>query len=246
MFRVGGVILTFMPKKIFKRNLFHHGLYIYQRLFLWLKFRKINLSKLQKQTLARCSHVQLDLGPGEHIDGSHLFLNVTFPNSKFEVYDMIRLQNESQQVYASPLFLMQPIQIAKMRDFATDFIESPRKRAYDWLQLFSYILNLIIWILRPSTWGREVNHMLNLPGGKQVCSSGAAACLRYAEIGTVSQSLKEGTFDTQHMAGKVKLIASRTTTQFFKGYDTAMISPILFLLERKWETPGEIYEVEKK
>ncbi len=238
----GGVILTFMPKKFWKRGPFYHGLYFYQRLFIWVKFRKLKLAKLQKQTLARCSHVQLDLGPGEK-EGTHLFLNVTFPDAKFEVYDNTRIQNETWQAYSSPVFVLSFTQIVKMREFATDLIQSAHKRTYDWLQLFSYLLNIFIWMLYPSKWGQEVNHMLNLPGGKQVCSSGAAACLRYAEVGAVSQSLKKGAFDMQHINGTVKLITSKTTTRFFEGYDTAMVSPMLFLLEGKWETPGEIYEV---
>lgn len=243
MFSTGGVILTFMPKNFWKRNLFHHGLYLYQRAFIWLKLRKVNLDKLQKQTLARCSHIQLDLGPSEHTDGSHLFLNVTFPEAKFEVYTQTRLQNETNEVYARPLFKLTDLHYTKMRNFATDLIKSPRKKTYDWLQLCSFLVNLIIWIIKPSTWGREINHTFNLPGGKQVCSSGAAACLRYAEVGAISQALTIGTFDTQNIEGAMKIITSRATTQFFKGYDTAMISPLLFLLENRWETPGEIYQV---
>lgn len=242
MFRSGGVILTFMPTKFWKRGLFQHSLYLYHRFLIWLKYRKKKLHKVQKQIAARCTHVQLDIGRGPKQD-SHLFLNVTYPKAKLEVYNEVRLQNEPWQAYARPLFFVNHDREAKMYEFSRDLVNSKHKKLYDWLQLFSYILNILIWTIKPSSWGKEVNHMLNRPGGREVCSSGAAACLRYTEVKNISQTIDTGTFELKKIAGKVKLISSKESTDFFKGYDTAMVSPVLFILEGKWELPGELYEV---
>lgn len=208
-----------MPAKFWKRGIFHHSLYIYQRFFLWLKREELKLNAFQRKAFARCSHVQLDLGASPDNDNAHIFLNVTWPHSKFELYDDDRLHGEKWQVYAPPLFHTSPEQHIRLKDFAKNLISTRFKKSYDWLQLFSYLVNMLIWIMHPCAWGKEIHPLFNIPGGKHVCSSGAAACLRYS----------------RGVTGRI--------SNFFYKYDATMVPPVLFLLDQKWEIPGELYEV---
>lgn len=233
--QVGGVILRQMPLKWWKRDLFHVALNVYQK---WLlKMIAPSLSTAQRYDFARVSHVELCLGGSLHNNPDDIyydFLNVTWPDAKISTYSNPQIKNMPSCIYLDPKFNITKNMQAGMREFSAAMVQ-PKKRAYDWVQLLSYLGNLIFWKLKPENIGKEISKTLNIPGGHQVCSSGAAGALRYGEF--YAQSKRKITLPAK-VSIKLKrnlfTLTAEDQTKFFPGYDFEMVSPCSYCLSSCW------------
>jgi hypothetical protein len=139
-----------------------------------------------------------------------------------------------------PAFEVNDTMATAMEECAEDFVDEKHRRYYDVLQLFSFVLNLFLWVVRPSKWGKQINDWLNMAGGQEVCSTGAALILRHAEFKAMpvpSMNLDDfNEWDFRRRGNVWKFpFTGRHTTQFFQGYDTAMVPPCLFPLSPRWD-----------
>lgn len=125
--------------------------------------------------------------------------------------------------YFDPTFDPSPQFIAAMIEYARD----QEGKRYDTLQLFSFGLNFIFW-LWPPWWGKEKLKWLNLRGAREVCSSGIAANLRWAD----KQAFPKTVYD---MNEKDVMWVAWIFTSPECRYDTAMVSPCLFAIDNNWE-----------
>ncbi len=191
-------------------------------------FRNIDWRKVWRS--AQCSHVRLCLGeyfdyfkaklgelersiglPSLRDGHSFRYINFGYPKAKMDYWRMDQCKGQFR--YFEPTFDPSPKFIAAMIEYAEAQVGKP----YDTLQLFSYGLNFIVWLFWWKKWGREVFRWLNLRGGREVCSSGAIADLRWADW-------KSG-----------GLLIGRFNSRFFNIYDTAMVMPCMFAIDRNWE-----------
>lgn len=246
MFKSGGIILTLMPERFWRRTLYQQCLYIYQRFFIWQNFRCAKLAKLQKQTFARCEHVQLAVGKAVELAGAYIFLDAVSPAAKFNIYNPVRLANESYQIYAKPLFSLSPAHNVKLKKFADDYVDMPQKWYKKWLKLFCLYCNAGLGVISSKLRGRNlINYRLisrEFQFSGEVCTS----CLRYVEINQMSQQLRKGLFILQECSDDViKIFTSRKSSQFFKDYDIEMITPAMFLLFGHWEIPSQLFRVRR-
>ena len=154
---------------------------------------------------ATVCHVRLCLGNG-------LFVSFTAPEVKIEVWrpDMIK----DRFSYRDPAFNLTEAQIDAMNAYARGIKGNPVARRYDFFQLVGYTVWLAYWIIRPSRWGREIKPWLNLPGGRETCSSGVTAILRWAVYNITPF----------HLIGAL----------IFPGYSISMVPPCLFAIDKDW------------
>ncbi len=160
---------------------------------------------------AQASHVRLCLQPVLHShDHRWQYINFGYPEAEMQYWHMGKCDGNRFRYY-DPTFEPSDEFIAAMIEYANKQVG----KQYDTLQLFSFGLNFIFW-LWPPFWGKEKLKWLNLRGGREVCSSGVTACLR----------------DAEHQSGFC--LAYGSISQFFFGYDTAMVSPCLIELDKNW------------
>ncbi len=134
------------------------------------------------------------------------YINFGYPEAKIDYWRMAQMDGKRFE-YREPTFTFSQDRIDNMIQYAHAQVGKP----YDELQLLSPALNFITWLFRPSLWGQEKIQWTNRPGGFEFCSSGVTACLRWA-------------------------IKKVYTMWFFKGYDTAMVMPCMFVISEKWRT----------
>ena len=161
---------------------------------------------------AKCSHVRLVL---ERAPQSWLTANFGYPKMEIQPWH-IRWNDGKRFRYFEPTFEPSDEFIAAMIEYA----EAQVGKGYDDLQLISSGLHIIAWIIWPWCWGKELRIIkaLNRKGGREHCTSGFTACLRWAEAHSNNMLFKTF-FDTD----------------YFPGYDTAVIPPCLAPLSKNWE-----------
>ena len=152
---------------------------------------------------ATACHVRLCLGDWYSIPTQTFrYISFTAPEAKLESWSMRQAQGRFE--YRDPTFGLTEEQIRAMNGYANAILGRPTARKYDYLALLSYVINLAIWILIPKLWGKEKIKTFNLPHGRETCSSGARAILKWIDV------------------------------PIFEKYDTQMVSPPLFAIDRKW------------
>ena len=194
---IGAVALTLSHKKWYKRSPFETLLYLSQLLIINKKYNI--LPKDIKKLAARVTHVRICVG-------NDLYFSQNAPIAKIDNYTREQLISWGR-VYRDPTFTPTRCQEIALYMKADDLCKDVKRRRYDYLQLLSYGVNLLLWYMKPSWWGKEVIKTFNLPGGRGVCSSTNADLLRE-------------TFERE----------------FFEGYDTAMVFPFLVLISSNWST----------
>lgn len=173
---------------------------------------------------AQVSHVRLclDKVPDEQVIILEVwrYINFGYPKAEIQNWTHISERDRKRFRYFDPTFSPSPEFIEAMIQYAEDQVG----KGYDELQLISSGLHLIAWIVWPWSWGKELRIIkaLNRKGGREFCSSGFTACLRWGEK-----------IEEQHLnAGCIK---RAIITIFFTGYDTAVVPPCLALLSKNWE-----------
>ncbi len=163
---------------------------------------------------AQCSHVRLVLEkwttskvrPYRNLAlDAYAVANFGYPRMEIQPWRE-RWCNGKRFEYRRPTFETSDKFIEAMIEYA----EAQVGKLYDHLQLISDGLHLIAWIAMPWWWGQELRIIkaLNRKGGLEVCSSGTTADLRWAD--------EEAKF------------------LFFNDYDTAMVWPCMFAIDRNW------------
>jgi len=253
--KTGGVVLTIMPNKWHRGGIFNWFLFWWQRIFLWFRFAhherwgKSYLNKEVRKTCARISHIHLDVG--QSLTGRRKLLSITVPMAEFEWWslekflydatlrygtDPASLKDGVKHIYLMPQFEVDEVGGKAMMAYAEDLVQNRHRRGYDVLQLISFSVNLFLWIFRPSKWGTQLNHWFNLRGGKEVCSTGVAATLRHAEFQSNTDVNKISAVDLRTTPkGNYRNLTTKSETQFFPGYDTAMVPPCLYPLSPMWD-----------
>jgi hypothetical protein len=125
-------------------------------------FRKKTWAQLW-QSIFYC-HVRLVIGP--RYENNFRVISFTAPSAKFEDWtnDMIDRSHPLRECKFD-------VDNNLLNDEALKIIGSQTARRYDYLQLLSFIINLIVWIFAPGTWGKQIVAVFDSPK-KQVCSSG--------------------------------------------------------------------------
>lgn len=200
----GGVILTRMKWKEPFGIFFNFCLLSWHTIFLWWFYRR-QVPKEIRKLAARISHVRL-VFDGPYENSCVKVLSQTSPIAEIEVWGPEAPDGKSF-IYFDPTFEVDDEFRQRMIGYADHLIANKRTRKYDYLQLFSYCINLLIWIVRPSTLGREVCRVMNLRG-RGVCSSVAASVLRSG---------------------------ANDFTAYFGKFETAMVSPSLFVISGFWK-----------
>ncbi len=162
---------------------------------------------------AQCSHVRLCL---KYLPVSELwvYINFGYPEAEKQIWRPEMIDGKRFE-YRNPIFETSPQFIAAMIEYA----EKQVGKGYDDLQLISNGLHLIAWIVYPPCWGKELKIIkaLNRKGGREHCTSGFAADLRWAEAHSNNMLFKTF-FDTD----------------YFTGYHTAVIPPALVAIDENW------------
>lgn len=158
---------------------------------------------------AQICHVRLCLGDFTTV-WDIKFISFTAPEVKIETWrpDMVK----GRFSYHDPTFTVSEAEQQAMNAYAEKIKGDPVARKYDYLQLLSYAVNLVCWIVYPPCWGREVIRWFNLPGGREVCSSGVTAELRWSKPD----------------------IRCHCHSPYFRDYSTSMVSPCLFWIDKNW------------
>lgn len=156
---------------------------------------------------ATICHVRLCLGDSKTVPVGVWYNYITFtaPEAKIEIWSQDWVS--SRFSYHDPTFDVSDAEIKAMNHYAERIKGDPVARKYDYLQLLSFAVNLPLWIVYPPCWGREVIGWFNLPGGREVCSSGVAAIL----------------------------LENILALLLMMEYNTAMISPCLFNIDENWK-----------
>lgn len=187
---------------------------------------------------AQCSHVRLVLEKAVPPE-KQPFLGLqpdTYEVANFG-YPFMEIQpwrekwNKGRFEYRDPTFPTPPEFMAAVIQYAEDQVGKP----YDHWQLISNGLHFIAWAVWPWSWGKELRIIkaLNRKGGREHCSSGFTACLRYAEL--------IARHDVINRPEKLRLLreldrvyGNNFFTSFFKGYDTPVVPPGLVALSEDW------------
>lgn len=161
---------------------------------------------------ATICHVRLHIDSPEY-EAYAVFVSFTAPKVKIEKWSYALLQDleGSRFSYLDPTFSVTDAEIEAMNKYAKEVMNKPIARRYDFLQLLGYVVNLVCWIVYPPCWGKEVIGWFNLPGGREVCSSGVTAILRDM--------------------GRIKI----TLLNIFPGYSISMVPPCLFWISKNWK-----------
>ena len=198
-----GIILTKMIWNKPKYWPFNVVLLAWQIVFLTVGkiYGKVDVQWRRIWRAATIVHVRLCLGEclTPHVNW---FISFTAPRVKFEMWRLNMVAGRFS--YHDPTFDVSEAEEEAMNAYAEKIESNPVARKYDYLALLSYMVNLIIWIIYPSSWGREVIKWFNLPS-REVCSSGITADLRWA-----------------------------FKRPFFNSYHTQMVSPCLFDIDKNW------------
>lgn len=135
--------------------------------------------------------------------------SITAPNAKIETFWSEELVKNSKGhfIYREPVFEVTDDMVERGIGYAWSLAGSLLSRGYDYLQLLGYLVNLPIWLLYWPCFGKQVIPWFNLPGGREVCSSGGCALFRYAVGGLLC----------------------------FAGFSNAMFCPALFYISKKWK-----------
>ena len=213
----GGIILTKMIWNKPKYYPFNIGLLAWQLLFLTAGkiYGKIDVQWRQVWRAATICHVRLCLGDWYDDLPTHVFKYISFtaPEVKIEEWRYYNIPlMPSRFSYLDPTFSVSDAEVEAMNAYAEKIKGNPVARKYDYLQLLSYVVNLPLWIIWPRCWGREVIGWFNLPGGREVCSSGVTAVLKRSIWWKPDMSWDIGWL-----------------------YDTSMISPCLFDIDKNWK-----------
>lgn len=248
-YSTGSVIVNLCAEKFWKRNILQMGISLYQRILLWMLTKKrwqnsftFSASKKQRRKAERATHIMIDIGEAAETAGVkyRYILSVTFPVvevHRVEVDDTFNKHLLDGQY----LPLVKPLNSA-MRTYVSTWgwllLESKSKKYYDFLQLLSFAVNLPLWFLIPSTLGKEVIKLLGIGKGNQVCSTGAIAALRFAEAEVIQgkeqdkKEMRKVCTANSTMSFELK---KRRTSRFIADFDTAVVSPALFLAEGSWQ-----------
>ena len=207
----GGIILTYIDWSDRKEFFFNVILFVMQLIGLVIGkiIRKVKVKWRQIWKAAQVSHVRLALWEAEPLIKKRpwVCINFGYPTAELQPWYDDWIDGKRFE-YRDPTFNPSPEFIDAMDEYA----HAQVGKRYDELQLLSGAVNLIIWIIYPPSWGREVIKWFNRPGGLEFCSSGVTACLRAAEKAP-----------------------RRAKTLFFKTYHTAMVSPSLFAISENWK-----------
>ena len=203
----GGIILTRMIWNKPKYWPFNIGLLAWQLTFLTVGkiYGKIDVQWRQIWRAATICHVRLC------IRRLSWYISFTAPEVKIEFWES-RWSHYNRFSYHDPTFSVSDAEVEAMNAYAEKIKGNPVARKYDYLQLLSYVMNLPLWVVWPRCWGREVISWFNLPGGREVCSSGVTAVLKRSIWWKPDMSWDIGWL-----------------------YDTSMISPCLFDIDKNWK-----------
>jgi hypothetical protein len=186
--------------------LFNSALFLYQLIMLSVGklIGKIDASWSEIWHAAQWAHIRLVL-----MDGA--VLSVTAPHAKIESFWSRELIDGSKGhfIYREPVFSFGRLNEIFAYDYAVTLCKNKTARLYDYLQLLSFAINFPLWLIYWPWWGRQIIGIFNLPGGREVCSTGIAALLRYAIF---------------------RLIV-------LYQFATPMICPALFAISKLWRTP---------
>lgn len=138
------------------------------------------------------------------------FISFTAPEVKLELWRPDQIRGRFSCL--DPTFDVSDAEQGAMNAYAEKIVGNPVARKYDYLQLLSYAVNLPLWVAWPRCWGREVISWFNLPGGREVCSSGVTAILKYC---------------IENPAG--------WESWDFWFYSTSTIPPCLFDIDKNWK-----------
>lgn len=243
-----GRLDTIMDLRKVKEWWFNLPLLVFQLAFMIVGkiYGKVEVKWGQIWQAAKVSHVRLCLKKipawwekhefhvGTLHNTRYEYINFGYPKAEIEKYWHMGIINRDKRFkYYDPTFEPSDEFIEAMIERANKMVKDPVARKYDWLQLaLGYVVNFAIWMFCPWLWGREVVKWFNLPGGLEVCISGLVACLRWGEW----KSSNRGSIGmpTDKVLRIIIKIVQRTTTKFFKGYDTAVIPPCLAPLSKNW------------
>lgn len=202
--------------------IFNIGLFVWQFAFMVIgKWRgKFKLTFKQIWFYSQFCHVRLVLKPtkdwawtkgfGSLTKDGWLCLSVTAPHALIENWNDSMIDNKNYYLLESNLDVTTE-EIDSGYSYAVNLTNNKRARRYDWLQFLSFIVNLFLWIIWPPFWGKEKIITFNLPGGREQCSPGACATLRFA----------------------IKRI------EIFNSYSTSMVSPCLYPISESWRLKNE-------
>lgn len=224
-----GCILTFMGREdwigktwwIKLRTLFFNcKLFVFQLMFMVIAtvYGKIKWPGWRRVwRAAQCSHVRLCLRkiPEPEDSTCYEYMNFGWEFAELQYWRMDQCDGKRFE-YRPPAFEPSDEFVAAMIEYA----EKQVGKGYDDLQLISSGLHLIAWIVWPWWWGKELRIIkaLNRKGGREFCSSGFTADLRWAEAHSNNMRFKTF-FDTD----------------YFPGYDTPVVPPGLVALSEDWE-----------
>ena len=162
---------------------------------------------------AQYCHVRLLLEAGPN--GVWKCLSITAPYAKYDFWTPGAIaQSKGHFVYLEPTFEVDTLMVERAIEGANKIVNSPQARRYDYFQILSYLINLPIWIFWWPSWGQQVIPWFNLPGAREVCSSGIAALIRQA------------------VARAIEFFLIRKSK---RAYATAMISPCLYAICKRWK-----------
>lgn len=144
---VGGIRATLCHRKFRRRSLFAKCLSLVQAFMLWYEHRDI--PKIIRKIAARVTHVQIDVGEMPITD-KHLFANQTAPQflisfwgpSDFGVFKRLEF------IFLKPAFILTKQIKTYLLEYAIAVVRDPGRLLYDFLQLFSFLVNILIWLAR--------------------------------------------------------------------------------------------------
>lgn len=179
---------------------------------------------------AQVSHVRLVLEPAMTLDGvsDQYFwvMNFGYKYAEIQIWD-IGWNDGKRFKYYEATFPTPPEFMEPVIQYAHDQVG----KQYDEVQLLSYFPHLIVWIIFPPCWGKELKIIkaLNRPGGLEDCISGFTACLRWPERDFV----KEYSMATVMTLKRVRAAIIKNT-KFFKGYAIPVVPPCLAVISENW------------
>jgi hypothetical protein len=156
---------------------------------------------------AQWCHVRMLLNP---IPGdSWRCISFTAPIAKFDYWSPGTVdQSRGHFVYLEPAFEITPVETINLQEKAESMVNKELvARKYDYLQLFSFCVNSLLWLFWWPCWGRQVITWFNLPGGREVCSTGVAMLL---------------------------IECVYALSGLFLPFAVAMVCPALFVVSKNW------------
>lgn len=204
---------------------------------------------------AQMAHVRLLLNPEPGHD-TWRAISFAAPEAKYDWWSPGSIvRSNGHFIYLEPTFEPDQEMINRISEAAEAKMKQPVARKYDYLQILSFLVNLPIWIFYWPAWGKEVIKIMNLPGGREVCSSGIAAILRWAtrlakifrlrfiNLWTEEEIAEELSLKKEEVKADIEYIRRSDLlgqiksgiVEFFAGYAIAMVCPALFAISRNWK-----------